>query len=749
MNKNYIHNIKKKKDNDPSNFFLYYSSTYINNPSVTKNPLEIKIHLYCLELRQKIKEGQSVSQIINLDENFFEMVNHSLNKLIRNQDDILLIEYYLMTFPNLMKAIYQKKMLYDPTDLLNKISLYIKYEEIKENTVICKLGEIGDKFYIIFFGSVAILIPREIKINLNYNEYISHLKRLYKLEEYEIVKRTINSNIHIFMTREIIEMREKLNTDLSLYYSSNVQEIISIREYINRLEPIILDNNLIEEISLFKNKHDEEINEDIKHSVTCWSYYYVTNITQGQTFGDIALSDDIKTRTATIISLETSYLGSLNIEIYKSCIKDVQEKIRKTNIQFLLSIDIFNNIKFEIFDNKYFNFFKNIILKRGEYLFKKNMERVDIFFIKEGEIEINFEANFNDINYIIKKKENIEEDKEKKKEKIKEEKSLKKMSKFFLENKNNIKLFIYSERQICGLNDFLLDENKFFCNGKCISEKCEIFAIEYKFLYDNFLDEKQKNVLKLLIEKKEKLIIEKLKKIKGFFFRKIKEKNKNKKFFYHQVNFIKSIGKKFNLNKNNLLKRNNSFDISKNFDKKYNIYLYNLKQNKTINQFEKKINLFNNAKKIFINKENEKRKSIFSLYINGIKNYKIKEKNNLSDNYKLHLNTETKSKNKITEIIENSIEKNKLLKNNSFYKNKKNISIINLLALDDVVEKKYPNLYMKRNKSESNIKKQFTIIKKNNKKLLKIIPCPFPKYNKTINNNIKKIKTNNKKIIEY
>ena len=77
-----------------------------------------------------------MSQIINLDENFFEMVNHSLNKLIRNQDDILLIEYYLMTFPNLMKAIYQKKMLYDPTDLLNKISLYIKYEEIKENTVI-------------------------------------------------------------------------------------------------------------------------------------------------------------------------------------------------------------------------------------------------------------------------------------------------------------------------------------------------------------------------------------------------------------------------------------------------------------------------------------------------------------------------------------------------------------------------------------------------------------------------------------
>ena len=40
-------------------------------------------------------------------------------------------------------------------------------------------------------------------------------------------------------------------------------------------------------------------------------------------------------------------------------------------------------------------------------------------------------------------------------------------------------------------------------------------------------------------------------------------------------------------------------------------------------------------------------------------------------------------------------------------------------------------------------------MKKNNKKLLKIIPCPFPKVNNKINNNIKITKTNNTKIIEY
>ena len=743
-----IQKIKKKKDNDPSNFFLYYSN-FTNNSSFVKNPLDVKIHLYCLDLRQKIKDNQNLSQIhLNLDENFFEMVHHSLNKLYRNQDDILLIEYYLMSFPNLMKSIYQKKMMYDPTDLLSRISLYIKYEEIKKNTVICKLGEIGDKFYIIFDGSVAILIPREIKVNLNYNEYFSHLKRLYNLEEFEIVKRIINSNIHIFMTREIIEMREKLNTDLTLYYASNVQEIISIREYINRLEPIIFDNST-DETSPIKKKYSDEFNLKIKHSVTCWSYYYVTNITQGQTFGDIALSDEIKTRTATIISLETSYLGSLNIDIYKSCIKDVQEKIRKNNIQFLLSIDLFNNFKFETFDNKYFNFFKNITLKRGEYLFQKNMERIDIFFIKEGEIEINFEANFNDINYIIKRKENLDEKEKKKQEKEEENPFIKKLSKFFLDNKIIIKLFIYSERQMCGLNDFLLDENKFFCNGKCVSEKSEIFAIDYKVLNDMFLDEKQKFELKLLIEKKEKLIVDKLKTIKCFYFQKIKENNNSKKSLYHPVNFIKIINKKFNLNKNNLIKRNYSFDnCSKNFDKKYNIN--HLNKNKTLIHLQKKINLFNNAKKILINKEIQQRKSIFSIYLNlnGIKKNKFHEKNKNNFHIKKH-NSENKIKNKVSEIIDNSIEKNKLLKNNSFYKKKKNISIINLFALDDVIEQKYPNLYIKRNKSESNIKKQFTIMKKNNKKLLKIIPCPFPKVNNKINNNIKITKTNNTKIIEY
>ena len=49
------------------------------------------------------------------------------------------------------------------------------------------------------------------------------------------------------------------------------------------------------------------------------------------------------------------------------------------NITFLLSINVFHGIDSEIFDNKYFNFFKHIDLKRGDFLFKIGEIRTDIF----------------------------------------------------------------------------------------------------------------------------------------------------------------------------------------------------------------------------------------------------------------------------------------------------------------------------------------------------------------------------------
>jgi len=435
-----------------------------------------------------------------------KLLLHSFSKSFRNQDDILLIEHYLMTFPNLMKTIYQKKYFYDTSELLNKIAVYLRCETIEKNTLICRLGEIGDKFYLIFQGSVGILIPKEIKSKMDIEEYLLHLNHLFQLKEYDLILRTISSNNHIFMNAEIFELKMKLETDKQLYNTIQEKEILTINEYIGRLEPYNENENLGKKISI-----NGERERDKKQNIILWSYYYVTNITQGQTFGDIALSDDIKRRTASIISLERCYCGTLNINVYKSCIKDAQEKIRKMNINFLLSINVLNGIDSEIFDNKYFNFFKHIDLKRGDFLFKIGEIRTDIFFIKEGEIEIELYANFKELNYYINKKGG--NTKEEEIDEINKTKQNEKFKKFYFGKKKNFRLLIVSEREVIGLDESVVDEI-FYLNGKCVSDKGEIYAIDKKILFDLFLNEKKENKVNKIIKTREKIICERLKEIK-------------------------------------------------------------------------------------------------------------------------------------------------------------------------------------------------------------------------------------------
>ena len=140
---------------------------------------------------------------------------------------------------------------------------------------------------------------------MDIEEYLLHLNHLFQLKEYDLILRTISSNNHIFMSAEIFELKMKLETDKQLYNTFQEKEILTINEYIGRLEPYNENENLGKKISI-----NGERERDKKQNIILWSYYYVTNITQGQTFGDIALSDDIKRRTASIISLERCYCGT-------------------------------------------------------------------------------------------------------------------------------------------------------------------------------------------------------------------------------------------------------------------------------------------------------------------------------------------------------------------------------------------------------------------------------------------------------
>ena len=493
--------ISSSSSTELNSFFLSKSRSYIHghlNTVSTRNPLDMKVTIYANEIRSRLKSGLTLTQIPFIsDKETLSLLLYSFNKQNRNQNDILLIEHYLITFPNLMKTIYQKKYLYDASELLHKIAIYLKCVQIKKNTLICRLGEIGDKFYLIFQGSVAILIPREIKYKLTQDEYEAHLIKLFNLKEFELIMRTISSNSHIYMNSEIYQLKSQLENDINLYQSTFYREKISIDDYILRLTP--------------ETKIDQSDTTSTYPYVALWTYYHVTNINQGQTFGDIALSDDAKRRTATIISLEQTYCGTLDITVYKNCIKDAQEKIRKMNINVLLSNKIFYGFNLDIFDKRYFNYFKHISLKRNEELFKQCTLRKDIFFIKEGEIELYFKGCFKDINKILTQK-GVKIDIAKE---IQMTKTHPRYKEFYFEKRIEFKLFHCGSKEAIGLDEIVFDNELLYCCGKCSSDKAELFAIELKLFNEIIMNENRKKKVQEYITQRTDMMVKRLLHIKN------------------------------------------------------------------------------------------------------------------------------------------------------------------------------------------------------------------------------------------
>ena len=563
---------------------------------------------------------------------------------------------------------------------------------IPKDTVICKLGDEGDKFYVLFQGNVAILIPKETNAKMNINEYLKHLNKLFDLGEYELALKTIESNIHIFKNNDIIYMKSDLEKHLYLpEYMNYKRENLSVKDYMARIEPDnlgdIIENNIIlidhnsssnnlviyptndhffieneksikehndsihdnynqgksigktikknsmaqsnlkrrksslnvknilefkkqdsksvkfnaidtqtqnKKIPYNKNKltsilltwsksenigqnqitkssknnilvdnspkkkivnddkkarksnfnssinvnqnqsqnlnqehnntpmnsphknneeNNEKENKNKKQNIILWSYFHVTNLIDGQTFGDVALSEDNKRRTASIITQDRTICGTLDYYIYNKFIKDAQKKLRKNIVHSLVQINFLKGINEEIFEEQYFNMFKFDTLKRNEFLFKTDDERTSIYIITSGEIEVTITCTFQHLNKILKLKNVILDDA------IKFEERLALVNEsfnyFYTKSRNKYKIKIYSPVSSIGLNEYVIQKeignseqngvkDIFYVDAKCISEKSEIYSIDYKLLLNLFKNEKREKKSKDLLKKSEK-----------------------------------------------------------------------------------------------------------------------------------------------------------------------------------------------------------------------------------------------------
>ncbi len=617
-------------------------------------------------------------------EKLFPYVKYILERQILKEENVIILKNYLIQFPGLINIIKIKKTI-DIEDIINKISFCLNIEKINKNRIVCLNGEIGDKFYLIFKGIVAVLVPEEYEYELNEEEYLSHLINLRELNEYDILIRTIESNSKIMSSEEIISIASE-NFNFSNLVKDNE---INLDDYLNNILPNINENEIK------NNKKKYKIHP--KKKVTLWKYHKVCELSFGNTFGDICLSKYYNHRTATVISLQNSYFGVLNKENYDIYIKNLQEKCRKEEIEMLLSNNIFNGIDPVSFEKNYYNYFTRIKLKRQEILFENGEDFNNIYFVFKGEIEIESYLSLYNLNYISKKlsgKNNINEENVIKKINLR----YPEMNDFYHKNKL-VRLVILKNEGIIGMNNIIID-GKYFCRGFVKSFFCELFCIEKKF-FDKVLRNERKIEKNFTKKQKENLIL---------MIDRLEYLRKNNFQNYYKKTLLNNEVKELQNNKhNNNSSSNNFYDtvlserniripsLKKTF---YNIKNLNHKKkyNKTINSRNRNFSRLNTYKTNVDNfgltshlSEKDNSLSTFT-NINQIQFPNIKKnKRVLSDDKK------------ISKIKYKEIEKEKENNNNIIYKEKRIIPVPSLLTKTFQIKNKVINELIKNSK---NIKSQ-------------------------------------------
>ena len=162
----------------------------------TKSVFETKIVKQATILRKKLKLGFSLYEI-PLNDYYKELLLYIINKDIRNEYDLLIIEHFLTHFPNLIKQLNLNKNINNISEIIHKLSIFINIEKYNKDDIICINGEIGDSFYLIFEGEVSVLVPIEYEAHLTENEFYSYLNNLMNYYEYELALNSINLNFDI------------------------------------------------------------------------------------------------------------------------------------------------------------------------------------------------------------------------------------------------------------------------------------------------------------------------------------------------------------------------------------------------------------------------------------------------------------------------------------------------------------------------------------------------------------------------
>ena len=691
--------------------------------------------------------------------------------------------------------------------LIQTCAKSLNYIKLQKGEVLFKIGDTGDRFYFILNGKINILKLKELKnISLTLVEYLQYCIFLIEEKEEYILNEVTRKNrkvLDITYPEDIIKLYRIvfmgiLRENILNHFIKNNQQL---KEFFNNYKQKMEDFHLVEsELKnleeqklkdiygsknewekwesyilkkcrpgikdiIFFEDYEQKFKDKSKKDIICYVYESFLFLGPGLFFGDFALDSEQNRRNATIRAEEETILGWLKSVDYANMIAP-KRKIEKFNeVMFLYNNFFFKHINSHTFERKYFHLFPPQEFYKNLILFKSGTMPNSLYFIKEGQISLEFKLSIFEIHYLIKKifeqlitneyyKKIIS--KYKNKFYLIGEDVIRRIKKYFtepiffklrdksekfreeLEKKAKYKLSVLSENEIIGIEEIFLGM-PYFCSGTIISKKLVCYQLTIKQL-EKFIDY-EKNILSPYTKSSVNKIItliDRLQNIKknGIYMARLKydyinEKTKDKNM---SINNIISLSRE----------QMNKFDISSNNNNIRNISSFN---RKISSYYDKKSNKENN-KLLDTNKEKFKLSFL-----------KINQRLNNSNNNKKKLSSKNFS------FLINPYEdlnKNNNGNSNIIYRNNNQLSIpINEKNNSDMLL--IGNTCIKINKVKNEINK-YNILDNNNQinktsssKLFEFSRCKYPlseEREKIIkdsydyeNNEIKKIFNNKSKCL--
>ena len=487
----------------------------------------------------------------------------------------------------------------DLINLCNICASHMKFFKLKKDEILFKIGDIGEKFYFLIKGRIAILKITEINnVEFSFLDYLSYLHYLKQKKEFNMFNQVIIKNYNTFEISSLSDFEK-----IYLYYfknqlrntliSNKINTIEDLKEYFENYNIEFSQLEIEEEIlkeakEKIKNENSNEniengfiqylleksilstveqiyyapfeklIRAEIKKPIIKLSYETFLYLGPGDCFGDTALDSYDHKRNATIKADEDCYLGYLNNNDYFDIIGP-QKKIEKTkDITFLYDFFFFYNINFHVFEKLYYHLFISEEYNRGHFLYYSKNKPDDLIILQSGKIELNLFCSitylhdminmlydkFINLKYfqqmignknIITNEELIKLKTFTNDRNIATLKSQNEKFIFEMNKKRNFNLCILTEKELIGIEEIFL-QIPYLCNAKVKSQKAIIFTLDNKKL-SNMINDEKTILIPYLKTATNKLIslIERIYTVKKTFIDMIKA-NISKDKFYHYSN---------------------------------------------------------------------------------------------------------------------------------------------------------------------------------------------------------------------